>query len=185
MLGWIGLLEVATKLNSTCSLGNLNIFSLTLLIGGGQRSPLSLLTRPKKGGSGSLTKLSFRSHSRTSGGMKYPPLPPLRRISFGTNLRHRKRQPSSCQSSIRRSCLTSGAIKSRQRLTKFVPIAVLNRWNWWSTCSTVVPLLNMDGNTPPTSFGNSSPTERIFGPWKSLHYKSLYDLFDKNVTKFC
>ena len=89
-LRWITSQEEATKLNSICSLGNLFKFSLTLLVGGGQRLSPSLLTWPKKGGSGSLSKQPSRSRFHTSGGLKFPPPPPPSGISSGTKLRHKK-----------------------------------------------------------------------------------------------
>jgi hypothetical protein len=49
-----------------CYLENLIILFSTLLVGGGQGSPPSSLTQPKKGGSGLLSKLPSRSQSSTT-----------------------------------------------------------------------------------------------------------------------
>ena len=93
--------------------------------------------------------------------MKFPPSPPPSGISFGTKPRHIKRRHSSGRLSIRQWQLTSGMVKSWQRLTKVAPIVALSQWNRWSIGSTIVPLFNMCGNMLPTSFGNSLPKKRI------------------------
>ena len=158
-LGWIGLLDVTSKLNSTCSLGNLINFSLTLLVGGGQRSHPSSLTKPKKGGNGLLSKLLPINQFHTSGRMKFPPPPPKVEYHLAQSL-GTKKQFYSSWSFIRQLRLTSAEVKSWWRLTKVVPIAapkvVLSWWNWWSTISTAIPSLNTGGDTLPISFGNSS-----------------------------
>jgi hypothetical protein len=155
MLGWLSLPEEATKVNSICSLGNLINFSLTLLVGGGERLPPSSLIRPKKGGSALLSKQPSRCQLCSSGVMKSPPPPSPSGISSSTNLRQKKRRFSSGRSSIRQSRLTSGTVKSQWRLTKVAHIAALNWWNQWNIGSTAIHSLNMGGNTLPTSLGNS------------------------------
>ena len=62
----------SNKSQLICSLGNLINFSLTLLVGDGQRSPLSSLTWPKAGGSGLLSKQPSRWKLCTSGVIKFP-----------------------------------------------------------------------------------------------------------------
>jgi hypothetical protein len=89
-----------------------------------------------------------------------PPPPPLGGISFGTNLRHKMNRPSSGRSTIMQLLLTSGMVNSQRRLTKVIPFAVLNWWNWWSTSSTVVPSLNIIWQ-PFAKKGN-------LNPWKSF-----------------
>ena len=116
---------------------------------------------PKKGGCGSISKLTSRRQSRTSGWTKFPPPPPPCGIRYGTKLTHKKRWHSSSWLSIMQCQLTSGAVKSWWRLAKAIPTVALSRWNHWSTSSTISPLLNKCGDMLPTSFGKSLPKKGI------------------------
>ena len=152
-----------------------------LLVDGGQRSPPSSLTRPKKGGSGSLSKLASRSQYCTSGRTKIPPPPPPGGITFGTKPRHRKRRHSSGWLSIRQWQLMSGEIKSRWKSTKVAPIVAPSQWNQWSTCSTVVPLLNMSVEIRCQHHLATLCQKRNLGPHKS--FSMLLCLFYQPLCK--
>ena len=146
--------------------------SLTLLVGGGQRLLFSLLTRPKRGGNGSLSKWPLRSRFRISGGMKFPPSTSPKWNIIGTKLRHKKRLPFFGRSSIRQWWLMSGMEKSQWRLTKVALIVAHSRWNWWNIGSIVVHSLNKGGDMLPTSFGNSLPKEESW-PTKIFFYDAM------------
>ena len=107
-----------------------------------------------------------------------PPPHPLSGTSSSIKLRHKKRQLSFGQSSIRRSQLTNGGEESRRRLTKVSLIVVHGRWNQLKIGSTVVHWLNMYGDICPIrgTLAHGSPVSML----RCLFYQPLC----KTLTRF-
>lgn len=98
-LGWMSCVKVYSLTCGSaqhiliCSLERLINCSFTLHDGGAQRLLPSLLTRPRWEKNGSLFTRSLRSRFHITGAMRFPHPFLLGGISFGTNLRHKKRRP--------------------------------------------------------------------------------------------
>lgn len=131
-LGWMSCVKVYSLTCGSaqhiliCSLERLINCSFTLHDGGAQRLLPSLLTRPRWEKNGSLFTRSLRSRFHITGAMRFPHPFLLGGISFGTNLRHKKRRPFFGRLSTWQWRWMNGVGEFRRRLAKVVLVVACN-----------------------------------------------------------